>query len=110
MTTDRWPLRIGLGCEENFMIEFLGYLLMCFASVQSTHFASAKALAIRPRRPHICAAATPGPATAAAPPLQQGRRGGSRRLTFMSCVLLLGAATIACECVAVCIGLRWVIS
>ena len=25
MTTDRWPLRIGLGCEENFMIEFLGY-------------------------------------------------------------------------------------
>ena len=89
---------------------------MCFASVQSTHFASAtasaKALAIRPAlraAAHLCCSDTrPGDfrGTAAA----AGTEGESRRLTFMSCVLLLGAAPIACECVAVCIGLRCVIS
>ena len=41
MTTDRWPLRIGLGCEENFMIEFLGYegglsnFVFCVSAVDS---------------------------------------------------------------------------
>ena len=100
------------------MIEFLGYeevcRTLCFASVQSTHFASAKALAIRPAlraAAHLCCSDTrPGDfrGTAAAAGTEGG--GESRRLTFMSCVLLLDAAPIACECVAVCIGLRCVIS